>query len=128
MFVSPPDDPDHVPSCQAELIARYLHLLTASSPLVGDQTLHICSILGRLVRVESVAFSLVDQHHLFGFSPGSTGGDTFESEFFGWWQILIMEKVKSDTFESKPPETAVGAEVVAVALEADNSSPVQRYI
>ena len=84
LFVSPPLDPQHVPSCQVELIARHAHLLTASPPLVGDQTLHIGSILGRLVRVESVPFSLVDQHYLFGFSPGSTSVDTFEQQVFGW--------------------------------------------
>ena len=60
LLVSPPDHPQHVPSCQAELFAAQdPHLLAAPLPLVGDQALHVGSILGRLVALESVAFSFV---------------------------------------------------------------------
>merc|ERR1712060_180062 len=99
LFVSPPDHPQVVSSGQAELVARDLHLLAASTPLVGDQALHVGSVLRSRVCVESVAFSLVHQHNLLGPPLGSTGSK---------------------------PETAAGAEVdVAVALEADISSPLQ---
>ena len=77
LFVPPPLHPQCVPGCQAELIAGHFDLLTASSPLVGDQAPHVGSVLGRLVGLELVALPLVHQHHLFGPPFGSTGSDTW---------------------------------------------------
>ena len=80
LFVSSPDHPQVVSSGHAELVARDLHLLAASTPLVGDQALHVGSVLRSRVCVESVAFSLVHQHNLLGPPLGSTGSNTFRMQ------------------------------------------------
>ena len=60
LLVSPPHHPQHVPGCKAELVAaRDPQLLAAPLSPVGDHALHVGSILGRLVRLKSVAFSFL---------------------------------------------------------------------
>ena len=119
LLASHPGHLQHVPRCQAELlIARDSHLLAVPLPLVGDQALHIGSILDRIVRLEFVPFSIAYQHHLLGPSFDRTGGDTFHKVFLGWYQLLMGTRPSSFT-----PETEIGAEVVPLPLEADISWP-----
>ena len=61
---------------KVERVAQDLHPLAASPSLVGDQTLYIGSVLGRLVGLESVALPLVHQHNLLGPPLGSAGSYT----------------------------------------------------
>ena len=92
LFVSSPDHPQVVSSGHAELVARDLHLLAASTPLVGDQALHVGSVLCSRVCVEPVAFSLVHQHNLLGPPLGSTGSNTFRMQSLCLFIIPLLNQ------------------------------------
>ena len=75
---------------KVERVAQDLHPLAASPSLVGDQTLYIGSVLGRLVGLESVALPLVHQHNLLGPPLGSAGSNTFKSQLLCWCILPLL--------------------------------------